>query len=136
MTGHNQKIGGGGFHHIALRVKDCDASLRFYTDGLGFTPAIAWGEGSQRAVMLDTGDGNYFELFAGGDGLEKPEGMILHVALRTDDCDSTFQRAIAAGARVEMEPKDIDIASEPPLPVRIAFCRGLDGETIEFFQYR
>ena len=66
MTGHNQKIGGGGFHHIAMQVKDFDASLQFYTEGLGFTPTVAWGEGSQRAVMLDTGDGNYFELFAGG----------------------------------------------------------------------
>jgi catechol 2,3-dioxygenase-like lactoylglutathione lyase family enzyme len=44
-------------------VRDFDRSVAFYTDVLGFTKKIEWGQKPGRAVMLDTGDGNYFELF-------------------------------------------------------------------------
>ena len=87
--------------------------------------------------MLDTGDGNYVEVFAGGKhpiGEELPEGALLHFALRTQDCDRAIERARAAGAVVTIEPKSLDLPGNPPVPVRIAFCRGLNGEIIEFFQ--
>ena len=135
MTGQNATIGGGGFHHLAIRSRDFDASVKFYTEGLGFTEKIAWGEGDGRAVMLDTGDGNYVEVFAGGSNAPKPEGSVLHFALRTGNCDVAIERARAAGAEVTVEPKDVTIPSRPaPTPVRIAFCKGPDGEVIEFFQ--
>jgi len=135
MSGKNATIGGGGFHHVAIRARDFDATVRFYTEGLGLRERIAWGEGEKRAIMLDTGDGNYLEVFAGGQEGPRPEGAILHFALRTDDCDAAIARARAAGATVTMEPKDVDIPSAPsPTPVRIAFCKGPDGEVIEFFQ--
>lgn len=34
---------------------------------------------------------------------------------------------------VFVEPKDIEIQSDPRFPARIAFCRGPLGEEIEFF---
>ncbi|HEX2037069.1 MAG TPA: VOC family protein [Chloroflexota bacterium] len=133
--GTNAAIGGGGFHHVAVRVHDFDAALRFYTEGLGFTERISWGEGDRRAAMLDVGDGNYLEVFAGGSAERKPEGALLHVALRTTDCDAAIARARAAGAEVTVEPKDMVIPSRPhETPVRIAFCRGPGGELIEFMQ--
>lgn len=122
-----------GFHHVALRVRDFDASVGFYTK-LGFTPRISWGEGEKRAVMLDTGDGNYLEIFAGGSGEKPGGGGVLHFALRTSDCDASVAAARAAGAVITAESKDVVIASTPPTPVRIAFCTGPDGEVIEFFQ--
>lgn len=135
MAGNNAIIEGCGIHHVAIRAYDFEASVKFYTEALGFTEKIAWGEGDGRAVMLDTGDGNYLEIFAGGQDGPKPEGSILHFALRTDDCDGALERARSAGAEVTMEPKDIDIPSRPTsTPVRIAFCKGPDGETIEFLQ--
>ena len=133
MAGHNTKIGGGGFHHVAMRVHDFDASYRFYTDGLGFRPKIAWGQGNQRAAMLDTGDGNYLEIFAGGADEAKPEGQLLHFALRTADTDRAVAAARAAGAEITVEPKDVEIGSVPVTKVRLAFCKGPDGEVIEFF---
>jgi glyoxylase I family protein len=33
-----------------------------------------------------------------------------------------------------MEPKDLAVFGDPPIPIRIAFCKGPDGEVIEFFQ--
>ena len=135
MAGHNKKIGGGGFHHLAMKVNDFDAVKRFYVEALGFTEKITWGEGDKRAVMLDTGDGNYLEIFAGATAEPKPEGAMLHFALRTSNCDAALKRARDAGAQVTMEPKDVTIPSKPtPTPVRIAFCKGPAGETIEFFQ--
>jgi glyoxylase I family protein len=132
--GTNAKIGGGGFHHVAIRAQDFDASVHFYTEALGFTEKISWVEGKGRATMLDAGDGNCMEIFAGGDG-PKAEGSILHFALRTDDCDAALERARATGAEVTMEPKDVTIESTPePTPIRIAFCKGPHGEIIEFFQ--
>ncbi len=124
-----------GFHHAAMKVADFDAVVRFYEQGLGLTPKIAWGEGTGRAVMLDCGNGNYLEVFAGGAAAPAPEGAFLHLAFRTENCDAALARAVAAGATVTMAPRDVTIASTPqPTPVRIAFCRGPAGETIEFFQ--
>ena len=135
MAGHNTVLGGGGFHHIAMKVKDFDAVKDFYVKVLGFTEKITWGEGDKRAVMLDTGDGNYLEIFAGG--LEETEGRgaVLHFALRTGNCDEALERARAAGVEVTMEPKDVTISSQPvPTPVRIAFFKGPAGEVVELFQ--
>jgi glyoxylase I family protein len=137
QRGSNAAIGGGGFHHVAIRAHDFDRSVRFYTEAMGFVERIRWGEGPKRAIMLDVGDGNYLEIFAGGTppAAPKPEGAILHFALRTSNCDAALARARTAGAEVTMEPKQINLPSTPgPTPIRIAFCKGPDGEIIEFFQ--
>ncbi len=135
MTGTNETIGGGGFHHVAIRVQDFDASVKFYGETLGFREKITWGEGDKRAIMMDAGDGNYIEIFAGGTPGPKPEGAIIHFAIRTDDCDAALERARAAGVEVTMEPASLDIPSLPaPTAVRIAFFKGPDGEVIELFQ--
>jgi glyoxylase I family protein len=138
MAGYNEKIGGGGFHHVAMRARNFDATVKFYTEGLGFKKGISWGEAGNRAIMLDTGEGNYIEVFEiPADGNEAvSQGMLLHMAFKTDDCDLAAANARAAGAEITMEPTDVDIKSEPPTNVRIAFCKGPDGEVIEFFQYR
>lgn len=132
--GTNNKIGGGGFHHVALRANDFEATVKFYTEGLGFELRQAWGESDKRIVLLDTGDGNYLEVFAGGSGEPKPEGCYFHVAFRTDNVDAAVEVAVAAGAEVTVAPKDAVLGNMPPTPVRIAFVKGLNGEIIEFFQ--
>jgi glyoxylase I family protein len=134
-TDTNTTIPGCGFHHVAIRAADFDATVRFYTEGFGFRPAYNWGDGDKRAVLLDTGDGNYLEVFAGGQKSDEtpPDRPILHFALRTNDTDAALERARAAGATVTMEPKSVEIGDRK-LIFRIAFCRGLDGELIEFFQ--
>lgn len=135
MSGTNEVLGGGGFHHVAVRVPDFDAAMRFYKDALGLQEKIAWGEADKRAVMLDTGDGNYLEVFAGG-SVEPPSGgSILHLAFRTKNIDAAIERVRAAGAKVTVEPKDVVLPSRPQeIPARIAFCIGPAGEVIEFFQ--
>jgi glyoxylase I family protein len=134
--GKNNAIGGGGFHHIAMTVSDFDKSVRFYTEALGFVKDIEWGENDKRAIMLDTGDGNYIELFAGGAPGERPKGVIEHFALRTANCAAAMKRATDAGAEITMNVTDINIPSNPETPVTIGFVKGPDGEIIEFFQER
>lgn len=130
-----QLAGPQGIHHVAMSVRDFDASLAFYQQGVGLTPCLTWGEGNARAVMLDTGNGSCLELFAGGPATPRPEGVYLHLALRVADPDAAYARALAAGATAMKPPFDFLIDSQPqPTPVRIAFCTGPDGEVLEFFR--
>ena len=134
MAGTNKKLAGGGFHHLFMKVRDLDASIKFYTEELGFVEKTSWGTGSRRIVLLDTGDGNYFEITQGDP--EKPQelGVFQHVALRTDDCDAATEVARAAGAEIPMEPNSVTLSANPPFEVRISFLKGPDGELVELFQ--
>ena len=130
MSGVNKKIAGCGFHHLSMKARDLDASIKFYTEGLGFVEKVRWGN----TVLLDTGDGNYFEISQGDPDETQECGLFQHIALRADDCDAAIEAARATGAEVTMESNDVDLPSEPPFRVRIAFFNGPDGEVIELFQ--
>ena len=98
----NKIIAGSGFHHVAIRTANWDASIRFYTEGLGFNQKITWGEAPRRAVMLDTGDGNYLEIFerdAIENGPDDNRASILHFALRATDCASRSRSGPRGGSR-------------------------------------
>ncbi len=124
-----------GFHHIAVRVADFEGACAFYLAGLGFELKAEWGEGDRRVALADSGQGNYVEIFAGGQAGERPQGLCEHLAFRTADCDQAVARAVAAGAVLTMAPKSLTIDARPqPLPVRIAFVRTPTGEIVEFFQ--
>lgn len=125
-----------GLHHVSITVKDFDATVTLYTQGFGFKKGVAWARGGEeRAIMLDMGDGAFLEVFSGRTDSPQADGAFAHIALASDDCDADFQRAVAAGAGVQTEPINVSLPSDPPIPVRIAFVKGLDGELIEFFQY-
>lgn len=124
-----------GFHHIAIRARDFDRTVRFYEEGLGFVRKFGWGTDDSRAALMDAGDGNYVEIFAGRKDEPTCEGGILHVAFRTADVDGAHDRAVAAGATSHIAPKDVQPDNEDyPVPFRIAFIKGLDGEIVEFFK--
>ena len=126
-----------GFHHVCIKTRDWDQTLRFYRDVLGCTEKIAWHAAPERAVMLDTGGGNYVEIFEDLAYAPAPDGSILHLALRTAKLDEVAARVRAFGAKITMEPKDVTIATTNgagQIPIRIFFCTGPNGEVIEFFQ--
>ena len=135
----NPTLPGCGFHHVALRARDFDRSFAFYTEGLGFRPALRWGEGDTRAVMLDLGDGNYLELFAARPGQLPEAGApgvgwpFLHLALRSNDVDAAIERVRALGAQVTIEPKSVNLGGSD---VRVAFFLGPDGEVLELFSHQ
>lgn len=124
-----------GFHHVAIEVTEFDKAVDFYTGAFGFTAARTWGDPGKRGVMLDTGNGNYMELFERTE-VDSSKGKLIHLALRADNCDEMIEKARAAGAKITDEPKDLDIPATPPYPVRIAFFEGPGGERVEIFQER
>lgn len=124
-----------GFHHVAIRARNFEKTVDFYHVAFGFERKFGWGTQGSRAALMDTGDGNYVEIFEGRGDEEVPEGGILHMAFRTPDVDASYARAMAAGATSQMEPTDVQPDNQDyPVTFRIAFVRGLDGEVIEFFQ--
>lgn len=123
-----------GTHHVSLKANGkaaFDETVRFYHEILGMPFIRQWGEGDKSSAMLDTGN-SIMELSASGDD-NKKSGSIRHFALATDDVDLAVERVRAAGCTITVEPKDVLLASEPPLPIRIAFCIGPCGEEVEFF---
>ena len=122
-----------GIHHIAMNVREIDRSVMFYQQAFGFTRIRSWNEG--KAAMLDMGDGTILELFERPDAAGKA-GSLLHIALRADDVDAAYEHALASGAGEETKPKDVDLQAESSYPIRIAFVKGPDGESIELFHER
>ncbi len=126
-----------GFHHVCVKTRDWDRTMSFYKDTLGFVEKIAWRAAPQRAVMLNAGDGNYLEVFEDLAYTPAANGAVIHFALRTAQLDEVASRVRATGAKITMEPKDVTIATtnaHVPVPIRIFFCEGPNGEIIEFFQ--
>ena len=138
LTSTNRLLSGAGFHHIALRVRDFDQSLVFYTEGLGFTLGHQWGEGAGRIALLDIGDGNYVELFASTPEQALPKadeahGQFFHVALRSDDVDADIAHVRSLGCPITVEPKSVEVNGKT---IRVGFFLGPDGEVLEFFQHQ
>lgn len=126
-----------GFHHVCIKTRDWDRTLAFYVNTLGFTEKITWRAAPNRAVMLNTGDGNYLEVFEDLAYEPAANGAVIHFALRTTRLDEVAALVRATGAKITMEPKDVTIATtnaHAPVPIRIFFCEGPSGEIIEFFQ--
>ena len=87
--------------------------------------------------MFDTGDGNYLEVFEDLAYVPAANGAVIHFARRTSHLDQVAARVRATGAPITTEPKDVTIATtngHAPVPIRIFFCEGPNGEVIEFFQ--
>ncbi len=121
-----------GLHHVALTAADLDKTIDFYTRVFGFTVVRRWGD-EKPAAMLDMGDGCLLEIFSGGNTDVDDQGKWLHIAVAAEDTDAMYQAALNAGATSHMEPNDIVIQADNPLPARIAFVRGLNSELIEIF---
>lgn len=130
----NDIIKGMGFHHVALKTADLDASIAFY-EKLGMKFYTSWGEGDGRIAMMDFGDGGILELFAGGNCAEQANPRYIHFALKVDDVDLAYAKAIEAGAKPKSAPKVVPLDSKPvKLTLNCGFVYGPDGEEVEFFR--
>lgn len=138
---------GNCFHHVAIRAVDFDATVKFYTEGLGFRLHFPFAIPGRidRAAFLDAGDGRFIEVFGQASnvqsegrrrepGEDRTEGALLHFCLRAADTDASYARALAAGATSRIEPVTRRLGEDPLVEVRIAFITGPNGEVIEFLQ--
>lgn len=123
-----------GIHHIALKVADFNRAMDFYTNGIGLKFLREWGDETKTIAMLDTGCG-IIELFS--NGIKEPgEGMMPHLALCSSDVDGDYAKALAAGAKPHIEPKDFEINARrgSSIKVRLAFVVSPTGELVEFLK--
>ncbi|MDL2286994.1 VOC family protein [Eubacteriales bacterium OttesenSCG-928-G02] len=121
-----------GIHHIAIKAKSSEYEklVWFYEDLLGMKRVRSWNGG----VMLSTGDNSVMELMCDDNVTITNDGALRHIAFTTDLVDELIEKIKENGFEVIDEPKDITIQAEQPYPVRIAFCKGVVGEVIEFFK--
>ena len=123
-----------GAHHIAIKcasVEEFLADVAFWTEAIGLDVYRSAGEGDDAMAMLTCGN-TMLEIFATGKELQG-NGSVNHFALACSDVDAVVEAARAAGAPITMEPREIVIKSEPPMPARIAFFEGPAGESVELF---
>ena len=137
-----------GLHHIAIRAKDFEQTLEFYTKGLGFTLGHRWSLPEfnlKNAAMLKAPDGNgYIELYdqdadipAQGRkikiGEEYVQTALLHICLTVTDATVAFHHAIAVGATPCLEPMTLELG-HPMFTVRNSLVYSPNGEVIEFLE--
>src|SRR5215467_2637178 len=97
-----------GFHHVAIRAIDFDATVKFYTEGLGFRVHFPFSVPGRidRAAFLDAGDGRFVEVFGPGSTVQaegrrrfpnedRLEGALLHFCLKVADTDAAYASALA-----------------------------------------
>jgi catechol 2,3-dioxygenase-like lactoylglutathione lyase family enzyme len=99
-------MAGQGFHHVAIRAIDFDATLKFYAEGLGCSVRVEFSvpDGIDRAAFLDMGDAATSNCLAGAPLCSQRDG---------------------GGARLRNRPKALCCTSasaspmlRPPIPVR------------------
>ena len=134
----NSVIAGCGMHHVMVRARDLEESLRLYRDMLGMEVISQWGSPGSEMVLLDMGDGSCIELGAPGEdspgvGSEAANDPLTHIALTTTDIHAAIEHVRQAGYEVTMEPRDVDLGG---LLTTVAFFKGPSGERVEFCQAR
>jgi lactoylglutathione lyase len=127
-----------GFDHVGLSVADLEAAEGFYTSAFGFERQLAFELSPHpiRGVMLTHPDGFRLERFehsASVPGLQAATPIEAHAtrgynhfALRSEDIDRLWERAIEAGASGVMPP-----APSPEPGVRFAFLADPEGNLVE-----
>ena len=129
-----------GVHHISITAGHFEESVRLYQEGLSFAIKHTWGR-DKKVCMLEAGDSVCIELTEGNPGPGAGggpcgNGQWMHLALRTDDIERDYRRAVEAGFLGKSPPAYADIMEAEPEPVYLwfAYLTGPDGEEIELIQ--
>lgn len=124
------------FLHTMLRVRDADASIRFYTEGLGMKMLDRFDFESNRFSLVYLA----FDGYDGGGALEltynwdQAEPYALgagygHVSIGVPDIRAAVARLEGVGAEITTPPKKM-VAGAPYL----AFAKDPDGYLVELIQ--
>ena len=120
-----------GLAHLCFLTRDLEASIAFYRDKLGFTPAFEFFRptGVKYGQYLHVGGRNFIELFQGGQVEPSGEAQTYrHLCLEVTDI-----RATAAGLRSRgVEVSEVKMGSDGSWQ---AWLADLDGNRIELHEY-
>jgi lactoylglutathione lyase len=116
--------------HVALAVRDLEASLAFYKT-LGIEEAFRLNreDGSLMLAYLHVAGDRFIEIFPGGpDPAADRTHSFKHICLLTDDLCADVERLRGQGIAIEREPKEgLDTNLQ-------AWIRDPDGNAIELMQ--
>ena len=119
-----------GIHHVAFKCEtqeQYNEMIYFYHELLELPILRKWDTG----IHLDCFK-SCIEIFLDGTKLAG-EGCIRHFAFGTDHVDEIVEKVRDAGYKVIVEPKDVDMKTDPVFPIRIAFIEGPLHESIDLF---
>lgn len=123
------------FGHVAIRVKDIDASLDFYCNKLGFPEFLRLhrDNGDLWLVYVRITDDQYLEIFpyAVGDRAQPREQVgVNHICLTVDNIDNVARQLAEAGIPL------VQPVSEGADGNRGAYIEDPDGNRFELMQMR
>lgn len=126
MAGYEPALLGARLVFVALRVRDLEATARFYRDAIGVPLREAGGSGEEVHREYSWTDGAYlhFALFSAGPG---SEARGVELSFFVADVDEAHARAVAAAADVASEPEDRPWG-------RMAAYRDPDGNLVSLTQ--
>ncbi len=113
-----------GLAHVALYTPRLKETIRFYQEVFQ-AKSLGDFDLPHKGCWLSIGEDilEVFESESMGDGCFK------HIAIACDDVDEYYCLALSHGGASHVPPKDIT----QPVPARIAFVKGPNGEQIELF---
>jgi lactoylglutathione lyase len=128
-----QRDAGPRMLHAMIRVKDMEASLRFYVDGFCMRVLDRFDVPARRVSGAYIGYGTFeqgglLELTQKWDDADITPGSF-HFAIGVPDMAAAVTRLEAAGARVELTPRVL-----VPGGPQVAFIKELNGYSIELIQ--
>jgi catechol 2,3-dioxygenase-like lactoylglutathione lyase family enzyme len=119
-----------GLAHIGVKVKDIEASKRFYTDYLGF--AIDGEDDLGHVKLAFLSNGNCLIELISADSVPTAPGQIDHICMEVEGIDSLVSSLKEKGLQFEGE---VSFSAAIRGGIKNIFFRGPDGERIEFFDY-
>ena len=126
-------ITGLTFNHVAFRVRDLDASIRWYGDAFGAQEAFRANrdDGAPQLVYLELARGLFVELFPNGKNLiEQPQDPIGygHFCLTVANLDAALAHLKTLGVEPATSPRTGRAGQ------RLAFIADPDGNRIELME--
>ena len=121
-----------GLAHIGIRVRDMAASLKFYTEVLGFEKTGEQMFGTSHLAFLNIGT-CILELIEGAKYEERTAGQVDHIAVEVKGIEALVEKLKAQG--VQFLSDEVCVAPTLLDGVKNIFFVGPDGERFEFFEY-
>ncbi len=121
-----------GLAHIGIKVRDMAASLKFYTEVLGFEKTGEQMFGTSHLAFLNIGT-CILELIQGAQYEERTAGQVDHIAVEVKGIETLVEKLKAQG--VQFLSDEVNVAPGLLDGVKNIFFVGPDGERFEFFEY-
>ncbi len=121
-----------GLAHIGIKVRDMAASLKFYTEVLGFEKTGEQIFGTSHLAFLNIGT-CLLELIQGAQYEERTAGQVDHIAVEVKGIEALVETLKSKG--VQFLSDEVSVAPGLLDGVKNIFFVGPDGERFEFFEY-